>query len=438
VSEPPIILCVDEEPQVLAALSRNLSGRYQVFTAASGPLGLELLRDHPGTIVIISDMHVPGMDGAQFLAATRRVVPHARRILLTGHSEMSTAIAAINEGQICRFLAKPCPPRVLIEAVEFAIADHRTQVLQRQASGRGVPRDAVPRELPDASGVPFDAAVATQQEYRCTVLAALLRAIAEDRLELLYQPIVDARARTIHSIEALARWSDPDLGEVAPANFVPLAESAGLAVPLGDWVLRRACRDAALLVGDELPRVAVNVSVLQLLEPDFLSRVVEILAAHNLPGEALAFEVTESLFVHDLELIASLLAKARQLGIRISIDDFGTGYSSLAFLHRMPTDCVKIDAIFSRDFESGGEAIIRATRAMAAHLGLDAVVEGVETPAMLVQALATGAVLMQGYAIAKPMPVHELIGWRRRFLRGTDAPVERAGDGPRRLLRVVR
>jgi predicted signal transduction protein with EAL and GGDEF domain len=566
----PRILCVDDEKQVLDGLALQLRRRYVVGLATSGAHGLAYLREHPDTAVIISDMRMPGMDGAAFLAASRAVTPDARRILLTGHSDQGSTIAAINEGQICRFLSKPCDQKTLAEAIDAALADHRREMQNRseirrlavqelatrdrgsglasheslvetidqwlQASPGAGPGAAVyllraraqpafaldldssatdvlvgeiaarlnafksafhciarwdahsfallesaadvtadrlmrrGQELgealnfsnetngtrvtvqasvgivaltPDmtdarvimgnaelaelaarnqAAGLPFlfTAELGEHAANRRAMVRSLRQAILEDTLELNYQPIVDIKSGRLHSVEALARWRHPQWGDVAPGTFIPLAESSGLIVPFGDWAMRRVCREAASIVDKGFPRVALNVSVVQLLDPEFLYTLYLALDEARLEPCALEIEVTESVFAQDFDRLLSILVDVQKLGIHIAIDDFGAGYSSLTYLSRLPVSIVKTDGAFMRDFATGGEAIIVATLGMADKFGLETIIEGVETAAMLDNARSAGASLVQGYHFARPMPLDALDAWRDAFPLSVD------------------
>ena len=572
----PRLLCVDDDGDLLQSIAPHLEPHYCVDFATTAIAGLQILERHPETAVIVSDMVMPGMDGVKFLAATRAIAPDARRILMTGCGDLGSAMAAVNEGQICRFVTKPCDVAALRDAIEFAMNEYRTEMAGRSAIRRFAVRDALrqdrttgfagrerllealaslttslPRarmqaqvqvqapvtalyllrvhfipafaedgesadaelmiaeiaarlstcaegarclarwdasslaviedaesycpdalkrrglELCDALSTAWDAAACitvqvqagivavltndvepqilmahaeiaaqrartagpiaaflytaeagAQAEYHRELVRSLRRAIADGGMELHYQPIVDIESGEIHAIEALARWRHPQHGPISPGVFVPLAESAGLIVPFGGWVLREACRTARALRGDGFSRVAVNVSVIQLLDDGFLYSLFSALEGSGLPPTALEVEVTESVFAHDVDRVRSILSDLRKMGVEVAIDDFGTGYSSLAYLNGLPASIVKTDASFLRDFERGGEAIIGGTIEMARKLGLQTIVEGVETAQMLAQAQSVGARLAQGYYFARPMPAAELGAWRDRWHRG--------------------
>ncbi len=252
------------------------------------------------------------------------------------------------------------------------------------------------------------------------MIRSLRNAIIGGGLELHYQPIVDIDTGTVRSIEALARWSHPRYGKIPPTVFIPLAEAAGLIVSLGSWALRKVCSDARTLLDLGFPRIALNVSIMQLLDTGFLYSLYMALEQSGLPPATLEIEVTESVFAQDLDRVRSILLDIRKLGVRVAIDDFGTGYSSLSYLNQLPVNFVKIDGAFIRDFERGGEAILAATIEVAHKLHLETIVEGVETPTMLAQARSIGATLVQGYHYARPMPLAALAEWHAEFARESD------------------
>jgi predicted signal transduction protein with EAL and GGDEF domain len=566
------VLCVDDEPELLEALALTLGQRYYVELAASGAAGLEKLQAHPSTTVIVSDMRMPYMDGSRFLQESRRVAPDARRILLTGYSDLSSAISAVNDGRLFRYLEKPCPSAQLIAAVEAAIADHETERQSREAirhvtehallasdrltglasreklnerlsllqtadaapcapsaiflidlaeppellqdgdvadlermvcefagrlraqfpkaecvarygerafgvllhteqsstralEGRGlslidllgqpVEMDGLTLHIDLCVGIAllggnedpraqlkhaelamrearrrgansvcvYSDESAQKAEHRRELSRALRASIAGQQLILHYQPIVDLEHRRLHSVEALARWEHPGLGFVSPAIFIPLVEQMNLMAGFGEWAVKRACASTKHLIGRMCPRVSVNVSVMQLRDVNFMHGIFMALEKSGIGPTALELEITESVFADDLESVCQILSELRALGIQIALDDFGAGYSSLHQLRRLPVDVVKIDGIFARDFDHGGEAIMNAALSIARSLNIEAVVEGVENTSMLRKVLALGATKIQGYVFARPMPVCQLEAW----LRGSE--LEQILDG---------
>jgi len=240
------------------------------------------------------------------------------------------------------------------------------------------------------------------------------RALAEggvDLIELHYQPIICARSGEVVRMEALARWSDDQLGPVDPAEFIKIAEEADLIVPIGKAILDKACRDAAhwrTRLGEASPQVAVNISIAQLLAPDFPAQVLKLLTATGLPAAHLHLEVTESLFDEDhFEAMLTAVTSLRFMGVKIEIDDFGTGYSSLSRLHRLPATAVKIDRFFVADIEGQGRVIVESAILIAKHMGMAVVAEGVESSEQAERLRALGVDYMQGYLFGRPMPIGE-------------------------------
>ena len=229
-------------------------------------------------------------------------------------------------------------------------------------------------------------------------------ALAAEQLQVHYQPLMESRSGRIIGVEALARWEHPERGFIPPVTFIPLAEEVGLIVPLGAWVLRRACRDAA-----EWPdhlTVAVNASVVQVRQKSFADTVLAILAETGFPAGRLEIEITESTLLEDSESTMQNLHKRRDAGVRFALDDFGTGYSSLSYLRRFPFDKIKIDRSFMRDAETSADAraIIRAVAGLGTSLGITTLVEGVETEQQLQLAQVEGLKQVQGYLFSKPVP----------------------------------
>jgi diguanylate cyclase len=246
----------------------------------------------------------------------------------------------------------------------------------------------------------------------------LRRAVAENRLTLAYQPIVDSGTRVPLGFEALVRWTDHELGTITPSDFIPVAEETGLIVPIGEFVIRQACSDAATWP-DGL-RVAVNLSAVQFRRKGLVETVRSALAETGLPGERLELEVTETLLLDNRQDALRVLNELKQLGVRISMDDFGTGYSALSYLQCFPFDKIKIDRVFVTDLAQKPQnvSIVRAVAAMGRSLQMRVVAEGVETDreATMLQGLDCDEI--QGFLIARPMPAADVT----EFLAGQLGP----------------
>jgi|BEDMetMinimDraft_2_1075160.scaffolds.fasta_scaffold00706_5 diguanylate cyclase (GGDEF)-like protein len=256
----------------------------------------------------------------------------------------------------------------------------------------------------------FDPEMDKRAEARLALETDLRQALAFGQFELHYQPLLDLETRSLAGFEALLRWPHPSRGMVSPAEFIPLAEEIGLIVPLGEWVLREACRTARTWPRDL--SVAVNVSARQFADGPRLVRAVRhALTEAELPGERLEIEITESVFLANAPDTLSTLHQLRALGIRIAMDDFGTGYSSLSQLRSFPFDKIKIDRFFLSRLESGeGDnlAVVRAIASLGRTLGMVVTAEGVETERQAELVRESGGHQIQGYWISRPLPASAL------------------------------
>ncbi len=250
----------------------------------------------------------------------------------------------------------------------------------------------------------MDAALLTRRKLEM----GLRRAVAENNLTVVYQPIVDSGCRTPLAFEALLRWNDPELGAIMPVDFIPVAEATGLIVPIGEFVLRQACVDA--MTWPSPLRVAVNLSAVQFRRRGLMDTVQRALKDSGLPGNRLELEVTETLLMENRDDALRILNELKTLGVRIAMDDFGTGYSSLSYLQSFPFDKIKIDRVFVSDLPENVQnaSIVRAVAAMGRSLHMRVVAEGVQTDtqADLMQELECDE--MQGFLIARPMPAADI------------------------------
>jgi diguanylate cyclase len=240
--------------------------------------------------------------------------------------------------------------------------------------------------------------------------SGLRHALEHGGLGLVYQPVFDVRGRQVVAVEALLRWRHPGGGEVPPATFIPIAEASGLIQPLGAWTLQQACRQAAAWRGAGL-KVAVNVSVAQLRDPEFLPTLRRAIRAAGILAASLELEVTESVFLDpSKDLIVGTLHEIAALGVALAIDDFGAGYSSLGYLKHLPFDKVKIDGSFVRDIGRDREstAIVAAVIALGHTLGKRVTAEGVEEEAQFAFLAECGCDLAQGYLLGRPQPAEAI------------------------------
>jgi diguanylate cyclase (GGDEF)-like protein len=238
---------------------------------------------------------------------------------------------------------------------------------------------------------------------RRSIEAGLRLALSRGEFRLVFQPLFGLKENRITGFETLLRWQHPERGEISPGEFIPTAEETGLIVPIGEWVLREACRIAAGWPGRT--RVSVNLSPIQFKSRQLYETVQAALADSGLPPTRLELEITESLLLADNELTTQTLHRLRALGVRISLDDFGTGYSSLSYLRSFPFDRIKIDRSFIRDLESrpDSRAIIRAVIGLGKSLGMQVTAEGVETTQQLAAMREEGVAEIQGYLISPPV-----------------------------------
>ncbi len=237
-------------------------------------------------------------------------------------------------------------------------------------------------------------------------------ALDQNQFVLYYQPLIDHRQQTVCGMEVLLRWQDPEHGLLLPNEFIPIAEETGMILPLGEWVLREACRQSIHWQAQGYPAVpiAVNLSPRQFRQKNLVESIRSILAETGLPAQLLELEITESSLMHDADETLAKLHALTNMGIRLAVDDFGTGYSSLAYLKRFTVHKLKIDQSFVHDLCSNRDdaSIVSAIIAMASNLGLNTLAEGVETEAQLKTLLGYGCHHFQGYLLSHPLPARDV------------------------------
>jgi diguanylate cyclase (GGDEF)-like protein len=256
----------------------------------------------------------------------------------------------------------------------------------------------------------FEAALDDEARRRRQLELDLRQTVREGGFELYFQPLYSMSEQRLKGFEALIRWNHPQRGFVGPAEFIPLAEETGLIVQIGEWVIREACAQAAQWPDDL--SVAVNISPRQFSSPVLAQTIIQALGAAGLPPSRLELEITESIFIGNVERTLSVLHGLRSLGVRIALDDFGTGYSSLSYLRSFPFDKLKIDQSFVRDLDSdaSAHAIIRAITTLAAALGIETLAEGVELASHMEVLRNEGCDMIQGYLISRPVPASAVAG----------------------------
>ncbi len=272
----------------------------------------------------------------------------------------------------------------------------------------------------------YDRSMNERALQQLTLENRLRGAIDRGELSLHYQPQLDLRSGRVAGMEALVRWRSPELGDVPPLEFIPLAEDTGLIHALGEWVLSTACAQASSWIAAGLPleRIAVNVSALQLARPEFAAEVERALAHSGLAASALELELTETALVANLDSARGMLARLRALGVQIAIDDFGIGYSNMNQLKQLAIDRVKMDRSFVSGIDSSDRdrAIAAAILAMAHEMDLRVTAEGVEDEGQLEVLEAQHCDEIQGYLVARPMATLEAGEYLRGFTTGKRAP----------------
>jgi predicted signal transduction protein with EAL and GGDEF domain len=254
----------------------------------------------------------------------------------------------------------------------------------------------------------FDSSLHEHVASQLKLEGELRRALGFGQIYLDYQPIYALRDQKLIGFEALARWMHPEHGLIEPSTFIPIAEETGIIVPLGNWVLREACRQMKAWKdahGSSSLQMSVNVSSLQLTHPDFVSRVRNALQAADMNASELTLEVTESILMNGVENAISALTELRRMGVTLSIDDFGTGYSSLSYLASLPIDTLKVDRSFVGKMCGDGEGneIVKAICKLGSALGKRVFAEGIETSAQLLHLQELGCEFGQGYLLSRPV-----------------------------------
>jgi diguanylate cyclase (GGDEF)-like protein len=254
----------------------------------------------------------------------------------------------------------------------------------------------------------FEPAMDAQVKARRILEMDLRLAIADEALEVYYQPCVSLQDNRINGCEALVRWRHAERGMISPAEFIPIAEETGLINQLGEWVLARACAEATTWPDDI--RLAVNVSPVQFRSGTLALKILAALSESGLPANRLELEITEAVLIRDDDAALEILHQLRAIGVRIALDDFGTGYSSLSYLQRFPFDKIKIDRCFVDDIAepSGSSGIVRAVVSIAAERHMTTTAEGVETQQQQELLRSLGCTEMQGYLFSPPKPAAEI------------------------------
>jgi diguanylate cyclase (GGDEF)-like protein len=267
----------------------------------------------------------------------------------------------------------------------------------------------------------FEPAMDAKMRARREMELELRSALANDEFVIFYQPLVDVSVGKVAGFEALLRWNSPERGLVPPNEFISLAEEIGLIVPIGTWVLKQACAEAAKWP-DQI-KIAINLSPVQFKSDRLVLDIVAALGASGLSPQRLELEITESVLLHETETTLAILRQIKALGVSISMDDFGTGYSSLSYLRKFPFDKIKIDQSFIRDLSEEHEsvAIVRAVMGLGSSLGMVTMAEGVETSEQLRTLRAEGCTVAQGFLFSPAVPAGEISALLQRIHHDLDA-----------------
>jgi predicted signal transduction protein with EAL and GGDEF domain len=269
----------------------------------------------------------------------------------------------------------------------------------------------------------YSGEMGAQARARVELEGGLRQALEREELRLHFQPQLDLASGEVRGCEALLRWERPGRGLVSPLQFIPVAEESGLIVPIGEWALRHACREAAAWIAAGLGRinVAVNLSARQFRQGSVVETVRAALAESGLPAACLELEITESVVARDLDQVVKALEQVRRMGVSVAIDDFGTGYSSLAYLRTLPIQKLKIDRSFIQGIPDDREAsaLVGEIVRLAHVLSLEVVAEGVETNPQAAFLRDAGCEMMQGYLFSRPVPSADFVALVRSGARLT-------------------
>ncbi|MBE9005680.1 EAL domain-containing response regulator [Fortiea sp. LEGE XX443] len=398
------ILVIEDEESVRENLLDLLEAEdFETVAAANGRTGINLaLTEAPD--LILCDMMMPEVDGYGVLTALRQdpstaTIPF---IFLTAKSAKADFRQGMDMGAD-DYLTKPFTRAELLSAIMNRL--ERQATLKKYLSNQKVSKPFSPKiQLLELSLQ----RVIQQQKFQ--------------EFEVYYQPIVDIASGQIIASESLLRWNSPELGLVTPTEFIPIAESTGLIIPIDQWVLQSVCQQIKIWhdVGITYLTMTVNLSVIDFNQPDLIKKITEFLTKNNLEPQCLEIELTESIIMQDINGAIATMNKLQSLGLKIAIDDFGTGYSSLIYLKNLPINTLKIDRYFIHNVatDSQKSAITKALIEMAHNLNMRVVAEGVETEEELHFLRHHHCDAMQGFLFSRPLPAVEFENflWSNRHL----------------------
>jgi EAL domain-containing protein (putative c-di-GMP-specific phosphodiesterase class I)/CheY-like chemotaxis protein len=383
----PRVLLVDDDPRILAGLRRQLHRSFQVFTAESGVDGLEKIATEGDFAVVVSDMRMPGMDGAAFLARVRAESPQSTRVLLTGQTELSAAVRAINDGQIFRFLSKPCPPEVLDKCLQESVVRHR----------------ATQDEHRLLSSVLSDRRVMETHGMYEAVALGLQVGIANRQFRLQYQPIVTLAGGRLIGVEAVVRWADEEGGIVHESTPFAAGDLRTLHMPLGRWVMAAACQEVAswpVLDPEEL-RTYLKLSPGHLRDPHLTDDLARTLILSGMEPHRVTIEIPQALVLAESPTVASL-ERASQWGVKLAViaDDGGRTMAELM-------ECLRIDAV-KVSMRGAGDAVESVVEVARSH-GASVIADDVDTADSQAAARRIGCDCAQGALYGPPADPSDLL-----------------------------
>ncbi|GAX37940.1 EAL domain-containing response regulator [Nodularia sp. NIES-3585] len=399
------ILVIEDEESVRENLLDLLeSENFETITAANGAIGINLAISVVPDL-ILCDMMMPEIDGYGVLKILRQepltaTIPF---IFLTAKSAKADFRQGMDMGAD-DYLTKPFTRAELLSAIMNRLERHAT--LKKYLSG---------------SNQTFIKTLSPKMQLLEMNLSRVIHEKKFEEFEVYYQPIINIASGKIVAAESLLRWHSPQLGYVFPSEFIPVAESTGLIISLGQWVLQNVCQQmkAWQNIGCVSLKIAVNVSVIEFNHPDFLKKLIGFLKSNNLDPKYLELELTESMIMQNANVAIATMNELQNLGIRIAIDDFGTGYSSLIYLKNLPINTLKIDRYFIHNVahDSQKSAITKALIEMAHNMNIQVIAEGVETEAELSFLQQNSCDAIQGFLFSRPLPAAELENFLRKNRR---------------------
>ncbi len=384
------ILVIEDEQSVRENILELLDAEdYETVGAANGQIGVQLaLTETPD--LILCDLMMPELDGYGVLTSLRQepltaTIPF---IFLTAKATKSDFRHGMDLGAD-DYITKPFTRAELLSAIDSRL--HKQATLKQHFST-----------------TPQIKAFSSEMLVVKNILRGAIERGQFRQFYVEYQPQVDINTGKIIAAEALLRWQSPELGMVATSELIPLAESTGLIIPIGEWVLQSVCQQNKIWCDAGYPplRIAVNLSARQFTQPDLTKKIVNFLEINNLEANYLELELTESLIMQDVNTAIATMNELRNLGMKIAIDDFGTGYSSLMYLKKLPINKLKIDRYFIHNVvnDSQKAAITTALIQMGHNLNLQVIAEGVETKEELEFLRQYNCDAMQGFLFSHPLP----------------------------------